>query len=149
MNCRETQKLLSLIVDGEADKTQINAANDHISSCEACAREKRLIEGTWQLLDVLPDIEPVPHFYTRLMAKIRSERKTRPAWHERLWIPASVTIAAVLGIMIGSMVGENSEMAMQQPIAEEEVVDMLYLESFQDFPDASTGDALFSMVIQE
>jgi len=77
------------------------------------------------------------------------EKEEKLTWVDRVLIPASAIVALALGLLVGNIVGRNGDFRYETPILEEEVVEALQLDSFDDFPSASLGDALFTLAIQE
>ena len=150
MKCREVQKRLSAYLDCEIETNDRKWIDDHLQNCQQCQNHLRSIRNTWETIGILPDHKPVPYFYARLKTRMASqEKEEKLTWVDRVLIPASSIVALALGLLVGNIVGRNGDFRYETPILEEEVVDALQLDSFDDFPNASLGDALFTLAIQE
>jgi predicted anti-sigma-YlaC factor YlaD len=150
MNCRKIQNKLSAYLDCEITENDVKAIEEHLQHCRQCEKRLQSLKNTWEIVGILPDPEPVPYFYTRLKRRMASQEKEEAlTWIDRVLIPASAVVALALGLLVGNIVGRNGDMRYQSPILEEEVVDSLQLDNFDDFPNASLGDALFTMAVRE
>ena len=150
MRCQRIQKRFSAYLDGELESARKRVVEMHLRECEACrAALERLVES-WDLLDVLPEPEPVPYFYTRLKARMTSEeREKKVRWTERVLVQVSTVAVVALGVFVGSTVGKNGNGYAMESSTEEVVASSLYLDSFDDFPSASLGEAYLDLVEEE
>lgn len=150
MTCGEIQKRFSAYLDGELESDQKATMEVHLRGCEACQRALKTLTETWDLVVTIPEAESAPYFYTRLKARIASEeRRRRWGWVERVLVPASAVAVVILGVLVGSTVGRNGEGWAGEPSAEEKMVSSLYLDSFDDFPSTSLGEAYFGLADEE
>lgn len=150
MNCRDVQRKLSAYLDGECETEQCTILEIHLKGCKTCQKAMQTLTDTWELITILPGSKPAPYFYTRLKARMTSEEhKEKTTWVDRILIPASAIAAIAIGILVGSIVGRNGEWQPDSPLVEDDIVDALYLDHFDDFPSASLGDALFTLAVQE
>ena len=149
MKCRTIQRKLSAYMDEEVDKNQKTTIEEHLQHCQTCQQLLGELNKTWSLLSLLPEAESVPYFFTQLNAKLTSEKAgKRSKWIDRVLIPATAIAVTVLGIIMGDIVGKNGELLAEQSV-EDEIANALYLDSFDDFPTASLGEAYFDLVSQE
>jgi predicted anti-sigma-YlaC factor YlaD len=145
MKCRQVQKKLSVYLDDELDTNFKKLIESHLEECNTCQIKLKTIQETWDLLNEIPEPEPVQYFYTRLKARMSSKVYTKRAGRlERFLLPASIGAAVYLGILIGSIVGQNGKGLNTASNTEAEIVSSLYLDNFNDFPSASFGEAYFS-----
>ena len=150
MKCSKIKRKLSAYSDGELDTTQKEIVEVHLQGCESCRQVLENLVTSWDLLDTLPTPEPVPYFYTRIknrMASGEKERKWR--WVDRILIPASAVAVIIFGIVVGSIVGRNGSRLTGEITTEDEMVNSLYLDTFDDFPSASLGDVYFTIASLE
>ena len=148
MKCRAYRKKCSAYLDGELNKG-LDDFENHVQGCESCQAELEAMRLTWERLGVLGRPEPIPHFYTRLRARMISDGRKYPSRIERLLIPVTVIAAVVLGIVVGSIVGQNGGAELAGPSVEEELIRSYQLDSFQDFPSSSLGEAYITLALQE
>ncbi|MBN2029213.1 zf-HC2 domain-containing protein [bacterium] len=149
MKCRTIQRKLSAYMDNEVDRDQKATIEDHLQHCQACQQLLGELNKTWSLLSLLPEAESVPYFFTRLNARLTSEKAgQRSKWIDRVLIPATAVAITILGIITGDIVGKNGD-AMAEQLTEDEIASALYLDSFDDFPTASLGEAYFDLVSLE
>ena len=149
MKCRKIQRKLSAYMDGEVDEDLKTTIEEHIQHCQECQQLLGELDKTWNLLSLLPEAEPVPYFFTRLNARLTSEKAgKRSKLIDRVLIPATAIAVTVLGIITGDIVGKNGELLAEQTV-EDEIASALYLDSFDDFQTASLGEAYFDLVSQE
>lgn len=150
MNCRDVQRKLSAYLDGECETEQCTILETHLRGCKTCQKAMQTQRDTWELITILPGSKPAPYFYTKLKARITSEeQKEKTTWVDRILIPVSAIAAIAIGILVGSIVAKNGEWQADRPLVEDDIVDALHLDHFDDFPSASLGDALFTLAIQE
>jgi len=150
MRCREVEKKLSAYSDGELSQDQRTRLESHIQQCNTCRQSLEMLSGIWNLVGELPEAKFLPNFYVRLKARMALDAEKREArWFDRVLIPASAVAIVVFGILVGSIAGKNGEGKAEPLTTEEEMVRSFHLDSFDDFPEASFGNAYVSLAVQE
>ncbi len=70
--CDEMRSELTALLDGELPQQKEEEVSGHLRECSSCMREKRALEQTWDLLELLESIEPKeeesPRFRERVLA---------------------------------------------------------------------------------
>jgi len=97
MNCADYRKSLLAHIDLELPPGEAERVDRHLSECAACTREYRLLTLTRRIGRALPALEPSPHFYGRLRARLRSETQSVSLWQIVLGLarPVVPALAAV------------------------------------------------------
>ncbi len=80
MRCSTARSWLFRALDGELPAHQSEELDRHLKECPECAREKRLISIPRRIGQAIPVLEPSPHFYARLRARIESEEQGITIW---------------------------------------------------------------------
>jgi anti-sigma factor RsiW len=90
MNCSDTSRLTPLFLSGELDEVQANAVADHLTICEACARDIGQLKTIDENLRERLREEPVDatRIEQQVRASIRSESRKR--------LFASLAVAAAI-----------------------------------------------------
>ena len=149
MKCNELKKTLSIYMDRELPSEEIRSVAEHIRACDSCGRWLSDLEEIWQALDALPPANPSPYLYARLSRRLRNEQSVRKdEWFNRLLIPVSVTAVACLGFWLGSITGANGIAANDDSKTQNPIASTAYLDTFDDFPSSSFGEAYFTMAGQ-
>jgi len=80
MQCDKVWDLLSAYADGEADPHEATLVEMHIAACSDCARDLQFMQGTHQVLQDVPEVEPP----VSLRSAILAATVDRPGLGERL-----------------------------------------------------------------
>lgn len=99
MDCRSFRKQHVAFVDDVLPGTDVVAMQRHLLDCESCAAHDARVRRALLVFRNLPSVEASPDFYTRLSARIESERAAvmRPTFAARgPGIGTFVSIAAGL-----------------------------------------------------
>ncbi len=151
VKCRKIKRRLSVFIDGEATPELEGKIRDHIKSCSMCRREMEELERIWNLIENVSVPEPLPHYYTRLRANIRSN--VRPRWRfkwEEVLVPVTTVAVMAFGIFLGTLLLKNhDQLALESLSNGSEELTYLYLDTFDDFPDASLVGIYFNNGEQE
>ena len=140
---------MSAYLDGELN-TGLDDFEGHVQECEICRSKLEAMRLVWERLGSLQVPEPIPHFYTRLRARIGyGRRKGIRRRIERLMVPVTIMAAVALGIIMGSIVGQNGAIEPTASSVEEELIESYQLNSFEDFPSSSLGEAYLALAFQE
>jgi predicted anti-sigma-YlaC factor YlaD len=144
MRCSKIQRKLSRFIDNEMTDPQKKEIENHLNLCENCQRIYQTLLQSWELLNVLPNPEPVPFLYTRIRARLSEQAGANPRqWLERFLVPLSATAAVILGIVIGSIVGANGYVTDQVSTAANNIATSIDLDTFDDMPESSLGQIYY------
>ncbi len=80
MDCTVTRGLLFRRLDDELTPFEREQLDSHIAKCESCAREMKLLLLPRRIAGVVPMLEPSPYFYSKLRARLESERQGVTIW---------------------------------------------------------------------
>ena len=110
MKCHSVQKKLSAYQDGELEPLEQEKVRSHLLSCRDCRNQFAEIEGAWQTLGELEQIDPDPWFYQQLVRKIKEPREQGllPAIERLIQVlrtPAIASILLAIGILAGTYLG--------------------------------------------
>ncbi len=75
MRCEGIKKLLIPYLDSEISESQKLIVEAHLNSCEACQKEKELLEASWKLLDTAKAPKVSNNFTRDLMYKIYTQEQ--------------------------------------------------------------------------
>ena len=102
MDCSTARTLVIKRIDGELSSAENSRLDSHLAGCPSCARDYRLFSIPRRIGRAIPVLEPPPHFYTRLRARIESEDQSISIWQfilllSRHMVPAlaAVTLALI------------------------------------------------------
>lgn len=108
--CQSIRKNLSAYQDGEVGTAEKDVIEAHLRICKACAKQHKALLKTYRLLRSLPDIEPVPGLYCRIVD--RATQSQEPFWVRALGkalrllpAPAAIVTLAAAGLLLGTMSG--------------------------------------------
>lgn len=151
MSHRHIQHQLILYLDGELADSDMTQIRTHLEQCPSCRRHLESIACLWRQK---PERVPAPpYLWTRVEARIKEKTRPQPigfkvlgrlAWLSR---PAIMLATLVVGILIGAYLGNlpssSSDTANAQTTVQdnEGVLNASYLESFNDMPPGSVGQA--------
>ena len=142
MKCRVVKRKLSAYIDDELTSTQEERIEEHLRDCPSCTHALQMLRDTWDVLDILPHPKPAPHFYARLKSRLLAEEKTKPrGWIENVLVPALAAGVVILGILLGNSISKNGSQWNAATTIEEAWAESMHLDSFDDFPTASFGEA--------
>ena len=144
MECSKIQRKLSRFIDDEITDLQKKEIENHLNICNHCKKVYQTLLQSWELLNVLPNPEPTPFLYTRILARVSAKSSVKPyRWIERILVPLSATVAVILGIAIGSIVGANGQETDQVSVAESNITSSIDLGAFDDMPESSLGQIYY------
>lgn len=98
MDCRQFLENHASYVDLRCSAIQERAFQQHVESCQRCARHDTIVRRSLLLVKSLPTIEPSPDFRARLDARLRSVQPEMSA--PRLRPPLSAFAAVAAGLVI-------------------------------------------------
>lgn len=96
MNCAQVQLILQDLVDGRLGRDPRGLVEQHLRSCEACARELRLYEQVDQALatEGLPAVDFADAIMRRVPASAPARRPLRP------WAYAAACVCLAAGVAL-------------------------------------------------
>jgi anti-sigma factor RsiW len=104
MNCKTAEKFLLLSLDGRLGTEDQGRLKSHLAGCSRCRdveREYRFILGE---LKAGPNVEPLPYFEQRLLAKIRGKEKMAPVLVWQRLAPRFLAFSLAVLILFGTAV---------------------------------------------
>ena len=111
MDCDRIQYLLVGLREGALSQEEREAAERHVTTCERCTNDLRLIDEAFESLRNVDDEDVPTHYFTNLLPRIHERLEQQPAlssgfalplWVQRFLAPVSAV--AVLVCMIGMYV---------------------------------------------
>jgi hypothetical protein len=102
MGCEDTRRVAAELALGIADGADRARALEHISACAECRRElDELSAIADELLTLAPAHEPSPGFESRVLARLRPDRRRRRR-PLRVLVPAAAAAALAAGLVVGA-----------------------------------------------
>ena len=106
--------------------------------------------ATWEQLGKMQEVDPSPHFWIKLNARIAQVEERRfslekvRGFMDRLLVPATVVAASVVGLWMGGALYDVQR--ADEPEVWEQVTTSLYLDVLDDFPAHSIGSAYMELI---
>ena len=150
MKCKKIRRKLVAYLDGELDRKKRLSVEKHLLECTECRKEVNLLSETFYLLKNQKRITPSESFETELWRRIHSAEKKETAPHflrriTYIILPAAVAAALIIGVFRENL-GERLTPSQSVGISmEEEFLNSIGLDSFQDFPPGSLPHTYFSL----
>ncbi|MFH1731432.1 MAG: zf-HC2 domain-containing protein [Planctomycetota bacterium] len=99
--CKEIRSLLGRYVDGELGSADVSRVDNHLSVCEKCAEDVRLMEREAELLRGALTADEAPEHLCASLWQSLQERPVRVRWTPLRW----AGLAAAAGLLIAISVG--------------------------------------------
>lgn len=155
MDCKKLKTQIFEFLDNELQGFEKEQFKLHLSTCEECQKEYEAIKKTWEVLGVLPKVEPSSNYMSRFWAEILTRQTVVSKGKERLkqifltWKMVPVYVSLLIAIsafsirnylqfdesrqMLAGMSQEEIEMVEYIELAENyEVIEEIdYLEDFE------------------
>ncbi len=118
MDCEKAQEHMSLYVDEQLSKKEIEELESHISSCASCRIQFNYLLDIIDNLKSLPQLELPPNFHNELInninnidnnVKIEKIKNKRFKFEFNKWKKYSTIVAACFVVVILSILGLNSK----------------------------------------
>jgi predicted anti-sigma-YlaC factor YlaD len=120
------------------DAPLIEQIEAHFQHCSNCQEALNTANQAWDILNILPKPETAPYLYTRIKKGIVSTTKYSAfRWMRHVLVPVTTAAAVALGIFLGSMPSLNGNATT----VEKEWASSEYVDQFEDFSNASLGEA--------
>jgi predicted anti-sigma-YlaC factor YlaD len=117
MKCHTMRDLVFRRIDDELDEHESAEFDAHLSICESCAREYRLLSLPSRIAKEIPPVEPSPYFFQKLTANLEGEAQNAAGWQlilglARQVIPAlaGVTLAVLFVFAYFQFTGNNFDL---------------------------------------
>ena len=150
MKCERVKRKLVAYLDGELEQRLKFKVKKHLSQCATCKGEAGLLQKTVRLLKEQEHVMPSVSFETRLWERIH-QVKNRHLLPEvvvgrlgRALVPAVAVLVLVVGIVVGSLVG-NVTIPSPGTSQEEAYAMAIGLDNFQDAPPGSLPEVYFTL----
>ncbi len=104
--CTWVRSVLAAYLDGELGSASAEAVRRHLEHCESCRAHKRLLEGTWELLDEGRTPPVRSGFTRRMMGRLAEDRElerlqARAVRRRRLRRVVSGLAGLAAGLVVG------------------------------------------------
>jgi hypothetical protein len=74
MNCKELNKLIELIPEGNVTVEQMASLKNHAKQCSSCASALEDLQSEMMTYERMRSVQANPFLYTRIMSKIESQK---------------------------------------------------------------------------
>jgi hypothetical protein len=162
MKCNCVRKIVLSHSDEELSERQTAAIQDHLNSCPDCLRQFETLSKFFNSAREFNRIQPSPFLWKKLSSRIDEYESSRNPFTNLLEIlPKYATAFAVivfisLGIYIGIFLGSapdpqrpyNSR-AYSTLAVEDQFVESLYLDIFDDLPPESLGGIFITLTSEK
>jgi hypothetical protein len=156
MKCPQVQKRLSAFQDGELKPRERKRITDHLQVCEVCRGGLAKLDGLWQALDGLTEIQPEADFYGQVIRKINACNEC-PSFVGlkgvyQLFSSLGGCTLLITGILIGTFLGNfmaGSDLLSSRPIVAgktREAIEIVSFRAFDAVPPGTLGDGYIRMV---
>lgn len=115
MRCKEAQKRILRILDGNLPSSRGTDLDGHLGGCPRCLKFQRDCGAILGDLRTEAEVEPLPYFWQRVESRIREREKAEP-WS--VWLKWSRRAIPVSLLLIGFFIGA---IAFLSPAAEDEM----------------------------
>ena len=113
MRCQKVKDKLVAYLDGELSHIERDGIKEHLTHCNECSNEVKLLSGINESMNASADVEVSSNFQAKFWEKLERERARHKVFDlERLFyrfrfIPFPVEVAAILiiGIFLGMEIG--------------------------------------------
>lgn len=156
MNCEKYSEWIPLYIDGELEDTNHIVFENHISDCDSCREEVRILEDITNSIKALEAIEPPEGFHKELMERIRREyeqnqQKVMPLptkknkWYLNLKIASAVAAVFIFSAVLLNPPKTNTPIESLQESEDNRLQSRMMDAPAESFDDAEIQGATFSM----
>ena len=163
MRCQKVRKKLSAFIDNELDGAMRVKLEEHLRECFSCRQELRLLSQTWEVLGIWEKIEPSDNFEAKFWQRVKEkvkERELKPRarlfqWLTKIAVPSSaialifLALGLLCGIYLGDMLYPEENRVLPENSLSLIKENLLFLESFEDFPRESVANIYISLASSE
>ncbi len=114
VDCRKMEQLISLYMDGELSRSEVEAVRSHLAVCAGCGQEyESMLQISSALHQFSMKVVPAPAgFASLVMQGIEADKKAIPMventpWFQRNWKQAVAGIAAAVMLMAGTLLNSS------------------------------------------
>ena len=153
MNCKAVKNKLSAYQDKQLPESQRLLMQEHLKECQQCSLALENLNSVWDELDQVEIFESAPFFWTRLSKKINEQKQPvrKSIVNPLQWFPVPILTTTVLilaffiGIYFGRTIFQQS-MNNQQTTIEQEMNELLSINSLDEYTGESLSDAYVSLI---
>ncbi|MBD3277240.1 MAG: hypothetical protein GF388_02985 [Candidatus Aegiribacteria sp.] len=116
MNCSRAQKLISLVIDGEATKNQKRLLDFHLMGCPKCRRAMEMSEDISDIAQNLSAPLPPPGLEIRVREMLKNNTDLRKQSRFRKAILAIPAAAVLLAVSLSVLQTSSPEHATTMPM---------------------------------
>lgn len=147
MKCRKIEKKLSAFLDNELKEKERRKIREHLKICPLCTQKLRELSLIQKFVKELEGIEPSLYLWDNLLKRISSTKSLIRKRTFHILAPITATIILIVGILTGIYLGKTLY-SESKSFVQEENVELLYLNTFNDLPPDSIGGIYTSLVSQ-
>ena len=162
MKCSRVRKVLLSHADEELPARRRKAVQEHLKNCEDCFRQYEMLSNIFSDAREFERVQHSPFLWTKLSSRIEEYESSRnpftrfmeffPRYAMTFAIVAFISLGIVTGIFLGSTPdsqrrydpGSNSNLT-----AEDQFVESLCLDVFDDLPPESLGGIFVTMTSEK
>ena len=142
MDCKRLKTQIYDYLDNELHNREMEQFKVHLSACEECQKEYEAIKKTWDVLGVLPKVEPTPDYMSRFWAEIVTRQNVVEKTTERLkqifltWklVPVYVALFIAIGVFaIRNYMQFDQSRQMIAGMSQEEIEMVEYIELAENY----------------
>lgn len=146
MNCEKYTKLISLYIDGELNGQDLAELKNHLSTCESCQEEMKILQEIIRDLKGLEPVSPPEGFRQELMGRIKViplvPKKNK--WYFNVKLTSAVAAAFIFTVILVNPLknnGPNVALDEKPPELQSEMVRSKMADEPGDFPEGRPKDS--------
>ena len=113
MRCKKVKNKLVAYLDGELSYLEKDGIKEHLTNCNKCTNEVKLLSGINDYMKFSADVEVSPDFQAGFWVKLAEENARHKAFDwERLFyrfrfipFPVEVAVVLIIGVFLGMGIG--------------------------------------------
>ena len=117
MKCREAEKLIHRLLDGQLPPHKVHLLEEHLANCPNCSRKKQEYEWLQQTLQSFTFPEPQPDYWEKIRRRIKTTPAPSPLFIWKKWALRAIPVALLLLIILISallLLQTSSSLEMSQ-----------------------------------
>src|SRR5512138_2955076 len=120
MNCQEVREMLTVFIDGEAQREKADMIRKHLTECKECSREHELLCRTAKMLSAVSEIDPPAELLRQIEAATVGKKgfseRVRIAIQPMFRLPAYAKLAAATAVAAAAVSFVIGVTSVQQPV---------------------------------